>query len=298
MQIVFVFLVFFLISTGGFCGELPKKASSKKAAPSTKASSAPAKYSTAKLDLLTDKLSSEYLGQSVEDIFHAYQKRVKNQKDEFETSADFERRVAALEQEPLVGNIKSYDCLAYAVTPIEIKFYDAPGKGEIGIVKTHEKEVLARYDAESGIITVKPSWVDCYYATWPKASCIATVREYYRFPPYIAQNAMGATMTVTYSKIFSYGVLFRDANADDFTISISMPPEKAKALKNNLGLLVLYKLTEPYIKSDYNVITPTFSDPRKTEELSSHLIANVVEVWLYNFKTGEIYRKQKKNKHS
>lgn len=72
-------------------------------------------YSQAPFNLSTAQLPPHFAGHDVVALYNAFQKVTSSKRDEYETSAQFEQRRAALSLEPLIGDIGTTSILAFVV---------------------------------------------------------------------------------------------------------------------------------------------------------------------------------------
>jgi hypothetical protein len=70
-----------------------------------------------------------------------------------------------------------------------------------------------------------------------------------------------------------------------------MEPEKAKAIKSDLKLLLVCRLTEPWSRHSAHGHDPTVSEPYETIVGESYLQVSPVQLWVINSRTGDVVRK-------
>jgi hypothetical protein len=87
-----------------------------------------------------------------------------------------------------------------------------------------------------------------------------------------------------------------DLHAKD-TILISLPMEiaTAKRVKDRLKVLAVVRLTEPYTFEGTFYAKPTFNDPKEYFVQYYYLNSELLELWVYDDTTGQIFAKKKPN---
>lgn len=108
----------------------------------------------------------------------------------------------------------------------------------------------------------------------------------------VGQNSYGATATIRKYERTSY-YLKPNARLSQSEFSFIVEPEKAKEIYySGLKVLVVGKLAAPFIKTKENLSTPTLNNPEMIASSDNQLVMDVVAIWLYNEKTGEVYLKK------
>lgn len=111
---------------------------------------------------------------------------------------------------------------------------------------------------------------------------------------YLGSNSFGAKAMIT-SKQYSKISLAIDVEDNILNFEISAPPEKAKQIKETGSALLISKLLQPYTGKATNREKATFTLPIETISNINYVAVNIIEVWIYNPDTGEIYHKEKRN---
>lgn len=209
-------------------------------------------------------------GYSNDDIVALYDdlKQKYPPRDEFETKAAYEKRM----QIPYDGKTRFV-----FVKDAELS---VPGGGS--------GYSFLKYDAEKQKVVLKRLLVSV-------DGKIGIKRTGYKEEQYEATNAFGAKAIVTEYRATFFRIYV--ANQDDFKekIEIQLPPDQARALKENFGILFVCDLkssAKGYTKEGFNSKKPTFSSPSSYAFSEKHVHVNVVEVVIFNGKTGAIYVKQ------
>lgn len=105
---------------------------------------------------------------------------------------------------------------------------------------------------------------------------------------YNAQNAFGAKTIVTKGTRNRYNVKLPEEN---FEYGIKIEPHKAKRLIENIRFLYWVKLRD--MKYESLTINPSRDNPFDGKYIECESLSIPVETWMYNFMTGEIYKKVK-----
>ena len=146
---------------------------------------------------------------------------------------------------------------------------------------------------------------------------------------YIGSNAFGATREVTSYRAAQYGLAlvnqqeFGSSRHDDnryniktpltsvreVSIAIQIPPDKARALKDNIGVLLLCKPS--LYKSDAKIklrvgndlifentfySEATIDSPTSLSYDRKYINVEVLSIWVYDIRTGEILSKKQLKK--
>ncbi len=77
----------------------------------------------------------------------------------------------------------------------------------------------------------------------------------------------------------------------DFSSSLKLSIEKAKAIKSKLKILIITTLQSPYLMQRKEVVEPKIDDPYAGNRLENTIIAQIEQIWLYNSYTGDIIKK-------
>lgn len=264
----------------------------------------------------TERLPPNYKGTNIVKLFSLLSKMAPIKKDEFETTADYNKKTMAAFR--AVAN----DIYAFKLDyDLYFSIYDYNAdtqKLRINI----ETKPLSMYD-----------FVD------HRASII--IKHLYKgSKSHIGTNAFGASVLVTNHNGTEYGVAL--VNQEIFgecswsgnhaktsidgdrklNINVELSPAKAKTIKNNIGLLLLckpqvYKLEEDMPPSTENVLSrpikakppkrntgnelifgdyyhtdATFDNPSELSYYRNFINVEVVAIWVYEINTGSIIFKQ------
>lgn len=252
-------------------------------------------------DINSESLLPNYSGVDIAKLFLQFSKSASLRKGEFESTEDFNKKAALT---------VSDDIYAF-------KIQEKLGRGSLSV---------SSYDADKQQfqIVLETEAVDQFVFKDYRASLIVkTVNE--QLESYIGSNAYGAMREVTRYTATQYGLALVNEvdfgknrysltskksildGIRDISLVIEIPPEKAKTLKNNVGVLLLIK---PALnKSRVNPLNVNQGNdlifesskylPATIDAPSSHsynrkfINAEIIEIWIYDIKKGEVILKRK-----
>lgn len=213
-----------------------------------------------------DNLPPNYKGDDFQKVYSRFFKTIFG-KNEFEKTADYKKKMQAINQ------------------------------NEIYAFQIAEKDSLQiEYDADEEMLRVK---IDAIYVTeitpiTKFIDFIVLTTKNKKASSYVGQNAFGAKTLIKKHEGDKYGVRIVSNSQSSYSISLGLSPNEAKKQKNNISALIICK---PYIADDtlafvggyYN--EATFSNPIEISYTASGINIELLEIWLYNFKTGGILHK-------
>ncbi len=247
-------------------------------------------YTREKLDVTAESLPESYKGQEPAEVSAAVlrlmSKRSNLQKDEFETTEEFERRTKEASKAPVLGGLAVTDFFALQLYPTETLFV---------------------YDADKGILKMNIS-AEGVLKTIPVTEQKEKVTDVYQ-----GQNTFGAKVNVTKIERICIGLSWqntKDFGAKDRNIlesfalkqELPMPLEVARNTKAHLRILAVFQLFElhnQFTKDMKNLYGGIQKDYKKAtvqspfEIVTTYYLINakISEFWLYNEETGEILKK-------
>ena len=247
-------------------------------------------YAITGLDTDIVRLPRNYRGVDPEALYKQLEKRSKeSNKGEFETTVAFNARRQREQAEKVVGPLGLGDLI-----PIV-----AESNGGL-------EGVEANYDADAEELMVY------FESKAPKIGVgvdlnrrAARLRfDLHPTTTYVGMNAYGAKAVIEKKVAYIYSLLFENISAfsgspvDRYSDSgggilsrLKLPPTSAREAKEKLRVLFLVRLSLPLIEKGYMSKKPTISEPTEYFVVYHHLVANVEQIWLYNFDTGEVYKK-------
>jgi len=261
--------------------------SAKKAKGNSQESKPSHAYLKTTFDKNTERIPVSFLGHDIEQIYNAFDRRKKaEQKDEFETKEQYQRRLAAQAEKPLFGSVGPDAVFAFVASP------------------------TSQYDADSQILTVTIETSNVWKSAEINGSRLGLFikRGEVITKESTRQNAYGAKVEIkeTDSTHFELAihnhltfktekVLGEDHTGGEtvFVGRINLSPAKAKAIKNNLAALILTKLTTPNISDGAIYIEPTFDFHYEYFTKMCYVNVNLLEIWIYDKLTGEVIIKIK-----
>lgn len=301
-------IVFFTLSYGNTTIAKEKKAISKnKSAVSSKEkiNNSP----VTPFDMQTEKLPPNFKGTDIVKLYTIFAKKAPLEKAEFETTADYEKKIKA------------------AVTDDVYAFKLKPEIGGIyGLT-------IQPYDADTQKLQINLETISLSTIQGYRASMI--IKDIARGSrSYIGSNAFGAKVLVTSYRATQYGIVlvnqkdFGPSHYDDnqdkikteytrlmesvrtINLEIKMPPEKAKTLKNNVGVLIVCKpaLYKSNAKMELHGVNnlifedtydtrATINNPTSLSYDRKFINVEVLAIWVYKINSGSILlKKQLKNK--
>ncbi len=222
-------------------------------------------YLNTPFDPGTSSLPSGYYGYDPEVFVKGYQEATvtgqrAQQKGEFETTADYQKRLKEMHTQNPFTN-KTY---AFAVATTNIS-YDADSQ----TFKIGFKPGPASHNINYVSVLLKHGAKD--------------------MGSYRAQNAFGASFTVTKSLFSSYELWLTQAEgitACMISANVSIP--EAKTMKPNIFALLVVKPLRPYASVNTTFSDATFSEPHENVYETGTIYAKSLEVRFYDEGTGRI----------
>lgn len=222
-------------------------------------------YQNEQYDPATIALPPGYYGYDPEAFAKGYQEELSKeqrtrQKDEFETTAQYQKRLQEADvQNPFMN--KSY---AFAAVPTNIK-YDA--------------------DAQTFTLEFIPS-SDTHNIKFVSVLLKEGAKN---LGDYQAENAFGATFTVTKSLYSTYQLwLTATESVGKCTISVTVPPAEARTLKPMITALVIVKAVPPVASVDRTFTDATFSEPHENTQERTTIFGKPLQIRFYNRTDGRI----------
>lgn len=243
----------------------------------------PSTYSNVPFTLTATRLPPNYQGNDLLLLFTNIGKlQHALQKDDFETSEEYEVRSAAEVKKPILGSATLKDLLAFSFAPEEGNLqYNADAEEFTLHVPT--EWVVAR-EWERTVIGLESA--PCKKAdSWSRT--------------YSAQNAFGAKIEVTgfttaYKCLWiKEGTLATNSESDlrdhGFTTRISMTREKARNAKSKIRVLLVGRLVDRRTSSRVSHVEPTIADPLELLRTFEFLPFWLKQAVIYNSSTGDVY---------
>lgn len=227
-------------------------------------------YDTAPFNLSTQKLPQNYNGHDIEKV-HTDLLRVP-EKDEFETTEAYKKRLQA------------------AAPP--------------GLYAFRDELVYSEYDADTEMLEI-PLYLKTAHVT-DKACTVAgiiTKRIENPVKKYTGKTAFGVEVEVEKHSGEEYGLAFGSDSVggydSDFgVIKIRLAPDAAKSQKSNLAMIYVCKIRASddaliFAFFDFELQTANISNPVEEDYTQNYVFADLQEIWVYDYLTGQILSKTK-----
>lgn len=233
-------------------------------------------YAAVPLDPSVDALPKGYAGHDCRTMSRAL-KALNPAKDEYETTAAYAERVAAFGAKPIAGSVTVADYVAFVP--------DYP-------------LITTSYDADVGQFRISGSMgaIDGLVGSSLVLSVVTDSKVLTR-STYIAANAYGRKVEVRKTQLYACAValpqLRQSYRSAAFDAIVSLSPDEAKVAKENVAILYVGKLAEPYWAKFFFNIEPKIDSPTETTWTGDALVIRDAEVWLFDKRTGRIYQKSK-----
>jgi len=244
------------------------------------------KYLSTPLDLTSTNLGQGFRGHDITAVVGAIKKSpALRGKSEFESTSAFEVRKAGFVKQVLYAGLVPSGYFGFVIDggsifPPEFK-YDADSES-IAVTLTGSTEQFVLDDDKPTLDGI-------------------VIRDIVKERKnYTASNAFGAKVQVrsTFSDV--YGIAFDQDNwlfraAEDysrrFTYNLPMPPSEARSWKIDGKLLLVCRLSEPWLRHSAHGHDPTIDEPYETLVDDNYLQVVPDQLWIFNEKTGGVIRK-------
>ncbi|MFL6672898.1 MAG: hypothetical protein ACJ8LG_06380 [Massilia sp.] len=251
----------------------PKKSSPARVTPEK----VPA-YAVGPLEPASDSLPSHYLGHDC----RSFAKKIASlsaEKGEFETTAAYNERVAAMSNRAVVGETTLADTVGFV-----------PASDAVSMLTD-------KYDADRGTLNVSTYWGGGMQMVG--TDIVTSTKLTYRpkaHRSYQASNAYGKTVTVESTTYDTCGLAFSNVKYGSYVSSriseeIIMSPEEARAAKGNIAIMYVGNLTSPFRVEFSDYLKPAIDSPREAAWGGDALVMNLSQIWLFNKETGKVYKK-------
>jgi len=204
-----------------------------------------------------------------------------NEKDEFETQAQFNQRISKLQNAPFKSGLNKNSLYGFVLPDagFSVKYHPELEAFQINV---------ELYKMQNCKDSTEFWWI-----------CKSLVM-YYKFTEegnYIAENAFGAK-TLVKKEHFLFSLLeisgsdsLKPNRPDRYFFALDAKPEIARTLKPQLAVVAIGRLAENPIGADVIKVAPTRDSPIDSKTNYLNLQFNLYSFWLFNKRTGEIYEK-------
>lgn len=236
-------------------------------------------YASSELDRTLEKLPPNFKGHDIALVYSALEERKKqSEKSEFETTEQWHQRQETLLLKPIIGRMTT---------------------GSIwGVVIVNVRPV---YDADNQVLQVYVP-LDEMLSSGRWASNFRSMEAKFESTDssYVGTNGFGAIAEVDNSHFTTHHVAFGNAQAFDTAeyefqaqVRVRVPsgPDAARQMKPEVSALAVCRLTAPFTTSTYFSDRATVSHPYATQHQENYVITELLEVWIFDRKSGVIHAK-------
>lgn len=226
----------------------------------------------------------DFLGNSIWRIYNILNERQEGiYKDEFETTAQFTNRKKTELLKPIMGTIIIGNKVAFRST------------------------VSTLYDADNSEWKLTFPKVPCALKSGtllniPDYACVEVTSEL-EISSYFATSEYGRQIEIQKSEWQVYGLLIQKANkwntekeeyplkySEDFALKVKMNVDKAKQVKENLEILFVGTIIEPYTVEGFQKTTPTIQSPKEELHNKHFLVFDLDRILLFDKSNGEVVK--------
>jgi hypothetical protein len=234
----------------------------------------------------TGTVTRGFLGNDPRAVYRAIEKTRLKGKSEFETTAQYDQRLAQYADKPLYGPLRISSTFAFVFPSRE-----TPGNLE----NMYPLNLTTSYKADTTTMTATV-WFEQLGTPDYRGRSILWNEMTVTTGSYEGSNAFGATRHIEKTTSTITSLAFNLASPfyfwrKDLEISFVVPAEKAKLLKNNLRVLFVAKLVSPYVIETQEYTGPTFDDPYAASDVYHYFQCDISAIWLFDSSTGEVVAK-------
>jgi len=238
-------------------------------------------------DANVSSLPASYEGLDPQKLCNAVrERRVKEFKDDYESTAEHQKRVEALDREPIIGELALDSTVALPVQIFAARF-DADSKKLIIEVDLDDPMNIS--------YTIKDRDVFRGFLSKGVGSKKAS---------YTGTNAFGVQVQVTPIEKDFYEVLFPKVlpfrveryqryGRSQLVFRLSASKADAPELQKALRVLAVGRLRKPYIQDWHMETRPTITKPEEEKDSYHYISVIISEFWLYDYRGGTILQRMK-----
>jgi len=228
-----------------------------------------------KVDLEWQRLPDDFVACDPAGLWDAVSEAVP-EKDEFETDAQYKRRLQADMSGFTYGNVATGDSVALMLDPK----YESD-------ISTSSFEARYTYDPDSQSFVIAP-WARGTGLLQGHASYCAPLKtELVSRRTYEASNAFGATVEVTETTARELGLQFNNV-PEARTLQLPMAPDIARAARPHIRFVYVCRLSYPYRVLDLSRLEPKITHPYDVTIIYTHLACDLLAFWVVRMDTREI----------
>ena len=216
----------------------------------------------------------QVLGQTVIDPKSTYEALagLGSSKSEFETTIEYQQRLAALLNRTLAPSISLQSPLPFLLNGISTGV-------SLPVTKFS-------YDADSELLTIALS---------PKLvgnrEVMVLKTEVSELGRYTGQNAFGATTEVTSIHAEEYGIEFEQNEwLKSSDLRLPLPKDQARLLFSQLRLVLVCKAISPYVTTRFTSSNPTLDAPTDYTAKANLIVVEPLELRLYDGQSGQLLK--------
>lgn len=242
-----------------------------------------ATYLTRPFDVSVETLPANFKGHNCAAIASKL-KPLRIEKSEFESQADFEQRSARAATEATPGGgLSAESLLAFPLEDLAVEM---------------------RYNAEQkeASVFLHEAWIGyaavLHAVGMPRRSTVLNVQRVAETrEPFVGSNAFGVKVRAEriHRKVCAIGL--PDFSPNRLVIAshltAQLEPDAAKALKENLGAVLIGRIAAPIYATAFKSAKATIDSPREVRVDADVIVIEPVELWYYNKKTGAVAGKLK-----
>jgi hypothetical protein len=238
-------------------------------------------YASSELDRTLENLPPNFKGHDVSLVYSVFEERKKeSEKSELETTEQWHQRQETLLLKPIIGRMTTGSIWTFVIDDIR-SVYDADNQVLQVYVPLHEMLSSGRLASN-------------FRSMWAKFESTDS--------SYVGTNGFGAIAEVHNTRYTIHHVAFGNAQAfataeDEFQaqLQVRVPsgPDAARQMKPEVSALAVCRLTAPFTTSTYDSDAATVSRPYATQSRDNYVMTELLEVWIFDRKSGVIHAKLK-----
>jgi hypothetical protein len=247
-------------------------------------------------DISVDKLPPGFKGLPIKLIFEELETRSARVKGEFETTEEFQARTQREANAPVLGSLPIASSLAFRVKNTSGEsVYDADNKlMTVAIALSTPKKGVSSIDTMRALTVdyeLQKSSYEASNAYGAKTQVEKHTGKDYdlAFNNYDDFEVVKYIDTRTKESGYSSDIFARDT----YLVKIPMDIPTAKRVKEHLSILAVTRLVAPYTFEGAFYKKPTMNSPDEYFVQYYQLNTDLLEVWVYDETTGEVFAKLK-----
>jgi hypothetical protein len=258
------------------------------------------------LDFSGGRLPSHFVPIDPAELYEAASRTfVAPEKSEFETTAQYQARIEALAQKVLLRGLKASDDFAFVLTPSS-RSISGPVQKRDDFLNDSDF-VKTKYDADSKQMSVSiPTDAGEFGSDYKWVSAIHRSVAY--GAPYVGQTAFGVKRLIRKVKtdtleldVEDYDWLSSDCTdgGTDKVFSLTVEPEQARALADDIEVIVIGELRAPFTSHSVGGTEPSLEQLEPINITRVHRLLHITldQIVIADSRTGEILKQFSRRKH-